>query len=77
MRGDSQHAFSGFYRTVKHMPVRLSSTVFDLLPKPLADAVKEKGFEKPTEAQEKAIPPILDGKNVLQSPRSSTARTCF
>src|SRR5947208_14598241 len=47
------------------MLVQLSSTVFDLLPKPLAEAVKERGFEKPTEAQEKAIPPILEGKNVL------------
>ncbi len=75
MRGDSQHAFSGFYRTVKHMPVRLSSTVFDLLPKPLADAVKEKGFEKPTEAQEKAIPPILDGKNVLLISPTASGKT--
>src|SRR5437870_13608839 len=45
--------------------VQLSSTVFDLLPKPLAEAVKERGFLKPTEAQARAIPPILEGKNVL------------
>jgi ATP-dependent helicase Lhr and Lhr-like helicase len=53
----------------------LSSNVFDLLPKPLAEAVKERGFEKPTEAQEKAIPPILDGKNVLLISPTASGKT--
>ncbi len=53
----------------------MSSTVFDLLPKPLAEAVRERGFEKPTEAQEKAIPPILDGKNVLLISPTASGKT--
>ncbi len=51
------------------------SSVFDLLAKPLADAVKERGFEKPTEAQEKAIPPILEGKNVLLISPTASGKT--
>jgi ATP-dependent helicase Lhr and Lhr-like helicase len=51
------------------------SNVFDLLPKPLAEAVKERGFRKPTEAQEKAIPPILDGKNVLLISPTASGKT--
>jgi ATP-dependent Lhr-like helicase len=53
----------------------LSSNVFDLLPKPLAEAVNERGFQKPTEAQEKAIPPILDGKNVLLISPTASGKT--
>ena len=33
----------------------MSSNVFDLLPRPLAEAVKERGFPRPTEAQEKEV----------------------
>ncbi len=53
----------------------MSSNVFDLLPKPLAEAVKEKGFVRPTEAQEKAIPPILEGKNVLLISPTASGKT--
>ncbi len=53
----------------------MSSTVFDLLPKPLAEAVRERGFEKPTEAQEKSIPPILEGKNVLLISPTASGKT--
>ena len=53
----------------------MSSNVFDLLPKPLAEAVKEKGFERPTEAQAKAIPPILEGKNVLLISPTASGKT--
>ena len=51
------------------------STVFDQLARPLAEAVKERGFEKPTEAQEKAIPPILEGKNVLLISPTASGKT--
>ena len=53
----------------------MSSSVFDLLPKPLAEAVKERGFQRPTEAQEKAIPPILEGKNVLLISPTASGKT--
>ena len=53
----------------------MSSNVFDLLPRPLAEAVKERGFPRPTEAQEKAIPPILEGKNVLLISPTASGKT--
>ena len=53
----------------------MSSTVFDLLPKPLAEAVKERGFEKPTEAQARAFPLILAGKNVLLISPTASGKT--
>jgi superfamily II DNA/RNA helicase len=40
-------------------------TVFDGFVKPIRRLVEEKGFKAPTETQEKAIPKILEGKNVL------------
>lgn len=51
------------------------SSVFELLAKPLVDAAREKGFEKPTEAQAKAIPPILEGKNVLLISPTASGKT--
>ena len=53
----------------------MSSGIFDLLPKPLAEAVRERGFAKPTEAQERAIPPILEGKNVLLISPTASGKT--
>ncbi len=53
----------------------MSHSVFDQLPKPLADAVREKGFPEPTEAQAKAIPPILEGKNVLLISPTASGKT--
>ena len=53
----------------------MSSNVFELLPRPLAEAVKERGFSRPTEAQEKAIPPILEGKNVLLISPTASGKT--
>ncbi|HEX9197855.1 MAG TPA: DEAD/DEAH box helicase, partial [Candidatus Bathyarchaeia archaeon] len=53
----------------------MSSNVFELLPRPLAEAVKERGFQRPTEAQEKAIPPILEGKNVLLISPTASGKT--
>lgn len=53
----------------------MSSSVFDQLAKPLADAVIEKGFLQPTEAQARAIPPILEGKNVLLISPTASGKT--
>src|SRR5215831_9357848 len=57
------------------VPALLSSSVFELLAKPLADAAREKGFEKPSEAQARAIPPILEGKNVLLISPTASGKT--
>ncbi len=51
------------------------SKVFDQLAKPLADAAREKGFQRLTEAQELAIPPILEGKNVLLISPTASGKT--
>src|SRR5881628_3508394 len=53
----------------------LLSNVFDQLAKPLMEAALERGFQKPTEAQEKAIPPILEGKNVLLISPTASGKT--
>ena len=53
----------------------MSSSVFELLAKPLADAAREKGFEMPSEAQARAIPPILEGKNVLLISPTASGKT--
>lgn len=39
--------------------------VFEMLDSRLRALIKERGWEKPTIAQEKAVPEILNGKNVL------------
>jgi len=49
--------------------------VFEGFVKPIRRLVEEKGFEKPTETQEKAIPKILDGKNVLLISPTATGKT--
>jgi len=48
---------------------------FSLLSKPLREAIKEKGFLKPTEPQQRAIPPILEGRNVLLIAPTATGKT--
>lgn len=50
-------------------------SVFSLLAKPIQEAVKERGFSKPTEPQKKAIPLILKGKNVLLIAPTATGKT--
>jgi ATP-dependent Lhr-like helicase len=52
-----------------------SNNVFDLLVKPIRRLIKQKGFLKPTEPQEKLIPEILDGKNVLLISPTATGKT--
>ena len=50
-------------------------TVFDGFVKPIRRLVEEKGFKTPTETQEKAIPKILEGKNVLLISPTATGKT--
>jgi len=52
-----------------------SETVFELLVKPVRRLVEQKGFPKPTEPQEKTIPKILEGKNVLLISPTATGKT--
>jgi ATP-dependent Lhr-like helicase len=52
-----------------------SENAFDLLVKPVRRLVEQKGFSKPTEPQEKTIPKILDGKNVLLISPTATGKT--
>ncbi|MGP3668245.1 MAG: DEAD/DEAH box helicase [Candidatus Bathyarchaeota archaeon] len=49
--------------------------VFSMLIKPLQKLILERGFSKPTEPQEKAIPLILEGKNVLLIAPTATGKT--
>ena len=52
-----------------------SENAFELLVKPVRRLVEQKGFSKPTEPQEKTIPKILDGKNVLLISPTATGKT--
>jgi ATP-dependent Lhr-like helicase len=52
-----------------------SENVFELLVKPVRRLVEQKGFPKPTEPQEKTIPKILEGKNVLLISPTATGKT--
>ncbi|MEM3730339.1 MAG: DEAD/DEAH box helicase [Candidatus Bathyarchaeia archaeon] len=48
---------------------------FDLLVKPIRRLIEQRGFSKPTEPQEKTIPKILEGKNVLLISPTATGKT--
>jgi len=48
---------------------------FDLLVKPVRRLVEQRGFSKSTEPQEKTIPKILEGKNVLLISPTATGKT--
>jgi ATP-dependent Lhr-like helicase len=50
-------------------------SAFDRLVKPVRRLVEQKAFPKPTEPQEKTIPLILDGKNVLLISPTATGKT--
>lgn len=45
------------------------------LSEPLLRAVSKKGYETPSPIQLKAIPPILEGKDILASAQTGTGKT--
>jgi len=49
--------------------------VFGLLARPIRRLIEQKGFESPTEPQEKVIPKVLEGKNVLLISPTATGKT--
>ncbi len=61
----------GFVPTVQEV----SDNAFQLLVKPVRRLVEQKGFTKPTEPQQKTIPVILQGKNVLVISPTATGKT--
>ncbi|MDI6904679.1 MAG: DEAD/DEAH box helicase [Candidatus Bathyarchaeia archaeon] len=52
-----------------------SENAFDLLVKPVRRLIEKREFSKPTKPQEKAIPKILEGKNVLLISPTATGKT--
>ncbi len=58
-------------------PKGICVTTFDDLPliDPLKQAVAALGYEKPTPIQARAIPPLLDGRDVLGCARTGTGKT--
>jgi ATP-dependent Lhr-like helicase len=52
-----------------------AKNAFSLLVKPVRRLVEQRGFSKPTEPQEKTIPLILEGKNVLLISPTATGKT--
>jgi ATP-dependent Lhr-like helicase len=48
---------------------------FDVLVKPVRRLIEQREFSKPTEPQEKTIPKILEGKNVLLISPTATGKT--
>jgi ATP-dependent Lhr-like helicase len=54
---------------------KASESVFEMLVKPVRRLIEQKGFPEPTEPQEKTIPKILEGKNVLLISPTATGKT--
>lgn len=52
-----------------------SENAFGMLVKPIRRLIEQKGFKTPTEPQEKTIPKILEGKNVLLISPTATGKT--
>jgi ATP-dependent helicase Lhr and Lhr-like helicase len=53
----------------------VSENAFEMLVKPVRRLVEQKGFLAPTEPQQKTIPTILEGKNVLLISPTATGKT--
>jgi len=53
----------------------ISQNAFELLVKPVRRLIEQKGFTKPTEPQQKTIPKILEGKNLLLISPTATGKT--
>jgi ATP-dependent Lhr-like helicase len=53
----------------------MQPTIFASFAAPIQKAIKEKGFSAPTEPQNKAIPPIIAGKNVLLIAPTASGKT--
>ena len=52
-----------------------SGNVFELLVKPVRRLVDQRGFPNPTEPQEKTIPKVIEGKNILLISPTATGKT--
>src|SRR4051812_40853894 len=45
------------------------------LPEPVLEALSHLGYEQPTPIQEQAIPPLLDGRDVIGQAQTGTGKT--
>jgi len=53
----------------------ISENAFEMLVKPVRRLIEQRGFSKPTEPQQKTIPKILAGKNILLISPTATGKT--
>ena len=42
---------------------------------PILDAVSERGYESPSPIQEKAIPAVIEGKDIMAAAQTGTGKT--
>lgn len=42
---------------------------------PILDAIKKVGYDKPTDIQQKAIPIVLEGRNLIAAAQTGTGKT--